>query len=92
MTINERYKSWSNDRPHEDTGTFNVQLYDDDGLLLSEYTLDPLMETTSTLCIADAVARSEKIASYLGSTVIIVSQESLTNYQQVQVTVKTSLS
>ena len=61
------------DRSDEDSGTFSVQLYSDDGQLLNEYTLDPVKDNVATLCAAEKSARTDMVGNDLGSTIIIVS-------------------
>lgn len=87
MTISNHDKIPPKDRACEDSGTFSVQLYRDDGQLLREYTLDPVKDRISTLRAAEESARSDMVANNLGSTIIIVSQETLTKIRQVQIAV-----
>jgi len=87
MTISNRDKTHPKHRAAEDSGAFNVQLYSDNGQLLSEYTLDPVKDKITTLRAAEECARSGMVANDLGSTIIIVSQETLTKIRQVQTTV-----
>lgn len=87
MTISDRDSISPENGPKEDSGTFSVQLYNEAGQLLNEYTLDPVKDNILTLSAAEKSARSDMVANDLGSTIIIVSQETLTKLRQVQITV-----
>ncbi len=79
--------------PHsnDDEDVFSVQLYADDGRLLSEYALYPEIDDVLTLDAAEAVARSNMVENDLGSTTIVISQESPDKLRQVQITIADEL-
>ena len=85
--MSDRDKIFQNDRTEEGTGTFSVQLYSDDGQLIGECALDPVKDNISALYAAEKSTCSDMVANDLGSTIIIVSQETLTKLRQVQITV-----
>ena len=86
MSIIERDKISQEHASDEGSGTFNVQLFNSDGQLLSEYTLDPVKDNIVTLNAVGESARSDMVANDLGSTIIIVTQDILTNLRQVKIT------
>ena len=73
-----------NDSPPSE---FTVQLYAQDGQLLSEYTLNRRGNNVHTLGAAERCAR-ERVANQYGEPlIVIVSEETLTKLRQVQIRV-----
>ncbi len=71
------------------TNTFNIQVYNDEGRLLSEYTIDSERDQVSTLRAAEDSARKKLRQTFLEPLILIISEQTLTKLRQVQVTIAT---
>lgn len=79
-----------NDDGVDEATSFDIQCCSDDGRLLTEYRLTRIRDNVATLDAAEDHIRSD-LSDYKGEPlVIIVSQESLTKFHQLQVQVVAS--
>lgn len=83
-----RVKTNSKASPDTDaTSTFNIQVCTPDGQLVTEYTLHQQKDKVATLKAAESFARKRLMECMFEPLILVVSEETLTKYRQVQVRV-----
>lgn len=69
------------------SGTFNIQVYSNEAQLLNEYTLDAAMDNVSSLRAAEQHARVKLHKNIFEPLVLVVSEETITEFNQIQIRV-----
>ena len=69
------------------SGTFNIQVYSNEAQLLNEYTLDAAMDNVTSLRAAEQRARVKLHKNIFEPLVLVVSEETITEFNQIQIRV-----